>query len=290
MSNIFVASPFDAIRHFDKNGNEYWSARELGRVLGYTTNYRNFQNAIKKAKKACEESHQAVSDHFAHVRTMIPIGKGGKREGDDVNLSRYACYLIIQNADPEKTIVAHGQTYFAVQVRRQELSDEAEHLLETEEERRIRLRGRMRYLDTQLSSEVQKAGAEKPCDYATFFDSGYTGLYNGETENDIHERKGLKPKEKILDYMGGDELSYNEFRATLTKQRLEKDQPKRKEQANATHLEVGKKVRHTIEDLGGTMPEDLPAPEKSVQQLEKERKAEIQKFLQRRDQPTLPNI
>jgi DNA-damage-inducible protein D len=288
MSQDFQSSPFNAIRHYDKNGNEYWSARELGRLLGYTTNYRNFQKAITKAEKACEESQQLTSDHFAHTRTMIPIGKGGKREGDDVHLSRYACYLIVQNADPDKPIVAHGQTYFAVQTRRQELTDEQEMLPEGEDERRIRLRGKMRYLDTQLSSEAHKAGAEKPQDYATFFDSGYQGLYDGETENDIHDRKQLKPGEKILNHMGGDELSYNEFRATLANQRLKKEQPKRKEQANATHYEIGKKVRKTIEELGGTMPEELPTPEKSITQLEKERKKEIQQFLQRREQPMLP--
>ena len=288
--NATHTSPFDAIRRFDKNGNEYWAARELAKVLGYTTNYRNFQNAIKKAEKACEESGLLASDHFAHVRTMLSIGSGAKRKGEDVHLSRYACYLVAQNADPDKTIVAQAQTYFAVQTRRQELTDERIGLSETEEARRIRLRGQLREKDTQLKAEVKKAGAETSHDYAEFFDEGYQGLYKGERENDIHERKELKPNEKILDHMGGDELSYNDFRATLTKQKLEREQPSSKEQANNAHHEMGQAVRKTIIETGATLPEKLPTPEKSIQQLEKERDKEIEKFLHRKEQPLLPGL
>jgi DNA-damage-inducible protein D len=284
----FQSSPFNAIRRFDQNGNEYWSARELGRVLGYVTNYRNFQKSIKKAEKACEESGHSVIDHFAHTRTMLSIGSGAKREGDDIHLSRYACYLIIQNADPDKPIVAHGQTYFAVQTRRQELTDERLGLPETEGERRLRLRGQLRGTNTQLKGQVKKAGAKNKQDYAAFFDSGHKGLYGGETENDIHERKSLQPNQQILDYMGSDELSYNDFRATLTKQKLEREQPSSKEQANDAHYEMGKAVRKTIVETGAILPENLPTPEKSIQQLEKERELEIQKFLRRKEQPRLP--
>jgi DNA-damage-inducible protein D len=254
------------------------------------TSYRNFQKSIKKAEKACEESKQSVSDHFAHTRTMLSIGSGAKREGDDVHLSRYACYLIIQNADPEKPIVAHGQTYFAVQTRRQELADERLALPETEEERRIRLRGQIRETDTQLKAKAKEAGAKDKHDYAAFFDSGYKGLYGGETENNIHERKELQPNQKILDYMGSDELSYNDFRATLTKQKLEREQPSRKRQANDAHHKMGKAVRKTIIETGAILPEELPTPQKSIQQLEKERESGIQSFLHREEQPQLPMV
>jgi len=183
---------------------------------------------------------------------MLSIGSGAKRSGDDVRLSRYACYLIAQNADPDKTVVAQAQTYFAVQTRRQELADELDELPRDEDGKRLKLRGKMRSLDTHLADVAHKAGAEKPKDYADFFDSGYKGLYDGETENDIHERKELEPKEAILDHMGSDGLIYNAFRATLTKQKLECEQPQQKEQANDTHHEMGAAVRKTLMPLLST--------------------------------------
>lgn len=286
MPNNFTSSPFDAIRRFDQIGNEYWSARELAKILTYD-NHRNFLRVIDKAKISCEGSGQAPLDHFVGVDTMLSLGSGAKRRGKDYRLSRYACYLIALNADPAKEIVAQAKTYFAIQTRRQELADELQRLPQTEETERIEYRGKMRFLDNQLKGAVHNAGAEKPKDYAEFFDSGYKGLYGGETENAIHKRKRLKNKEKILDHMGSEELGANIFRATQTNAKLRREKPQSKELANDTHYEVGKKVRQTIEELGGTMPEDLPAPEKSIQQLEKERDKEIQKFLHRQEQPLL---
>jgi DNA-damage-inducible protein D len=287
MLDDFVSSPFDAIRQYDQMGNEYWSARDLCKLLGYST-WQKFQSVIEQAKIACENSGQATSDHFNLQVNLIIAGKGAKKPKEDYHLTRYACYLIALSADPAKEIVAQAKTYFAVQTRRQELADGRLGLSETEEERRIRLRGQIRETDTQLKVQVKKAGARDKQDYAAFFDSGYKGLYGGETENDIHERKELQPNQKILDYMGSDELSYNDFRATLTKQKLERERPSRKEQANEAHHEMGKAVRKTIIETGAILPEHLPTPEKSIQQLEKERKLEIQKFLQRREQPHLP--
>lgn len=286
MLDKFVSSPFDTIRRYDKNGNEYWVARDLCKLLGYST-WQRFQGVIEQAKIACENSGQATLNHF-NIDVKIVKAGASKKPKEDYRLSRYACYLIALSADPAKAIVAQAKTYFAIQTRRQELADEQLGLPETEAERRIRLRGQIRETDTQLKAQVKKAGAGNKRDYATFFDSGYKGLYGGETENDIHERKELELSQKILDYMGSDELSYNDFRATLTKQKLERERPSRKEQANEAHHKMGKAVRKTIIETGAILPEHLPTPEKSIQQIEKERKLEIQKFLQRREQPLLP--
>lgn len=262
------ASPFDVIRHVDEQGNEYWSARELSRLLGYTTNYRNFQKAIKKAEEACENSGEAASDHIAHVRNMISIGKGGQRLVEDVHLSRYGAYLIVQNADPEKPIVALGQTYFAVQTRRQELADQMASL--PEDQKRLLYRSEMAILNQQLNEAAKRAGVVKPEHFDIFTDHGYKGLYAGETENMIHTRKNLREGERILDFMGSDESIANAFRASLARQRLDRDNVKDREQANQIHFQAGRKVRQTIEEFGGTMPEDLPTPEKSIQQLQRE--------------------
>src|SRR5690242_5751774 len=204
-ANNLHTSPFDAIRHIDEQGNEYWSARELGRILGYTTNYRNFQKAIKKAEEACKASGEANRDHIAHVRNMISIGKGGQRMVDDMRLSRYGAYLAVQNADPDKPIVALGQTYFAVQTRRQELADQLAML--PEDQRRLAYRSEMAVLNQQLNEAASKVGVVKPEHFSAFTDHGYRGLYAGETENMIHARKDLQEQEHILDFMGSDELA-----------------------------------------------------------------------------------
>ena len=206
-------SPFDTIRHTNDDDSEYWSARELGKLLGYKTNYRNFQKAIFKAQEACEQSGQAISDHFAPVRNMTPTGKGAHREVEDYHLSRYACYLIVQNADPSKPIVALGQTYFAVQTRRQELADELAGL--PEDQKRLIYRSEMTIFNTRLAEAAQQAGVIEPIDFAVFQDHGYRGLYL-LTARQIHERKGLKEGQHILDYMGSEELASNIFRAAQT--------------------------------------------------------------------------
>jgi len=279
-SRVPHTSPFEAIRRVAEDGSEYWSAREIAKILGYTQ-YNKFTNAIAKAEEACQNSGQAVSDHFTHVSEMIETGKGAKREFNTVYLSRYACYLIVQNADPSKPIVALGQTYFAVQTRRQELADELAAL--PEDQLRLLRRSQMNIYNNQLAQAAQKAGVIEPIDFAIFTDHGYKGLYGGLGARDIHVRKGLKKSQEILDYMGSDELAANIFRASQTKQKLEREQVQGKEKANQTHLEVGKKVRQTIEELGGTPPEDLPTPTESIQQLQRKE----QKLLEERSQPSL---
>lgn len=275
-------SPFDAIRRVNEQGREYWSARELGKLLGYGE-YRFFKNAIKKAEEACEQSGQPVTDHFVHTHGMVDIGSGAKRKVDDVHLTRYACYLLVENSDPDKPIVALGQTYFAVQTRRQEIADELALASLPEEQKRLIFRDLMSTYNTRLAEAARLAGVIEPRDFATFEDHGYMGLYAGRHENDIHHAKKLKPKEKILDYMGSEELAANMFRATQADAKLRRDQVNSKEQANATHFQVGQEVREAIARLGGTMPENLPTPEKSIQELQREE----QKRIEAQRQPSL---
>ncbi len=283
MSQTPHTSPFDAIRHQDEQGNEYWSARELYKLLGYST-WQKFQYAIEQAKIACENSGQAIADHFNLQVKLIRAGKGAQRKTEDYYLTRYACYLIVQNADPTKPIVALGQTYFAYQTRRQELADELALSTLPEEQKRLIYRSEMTIFNTKLAEAAQFADVIEPRDFAIFQDHGYMGLYGGLRENDIHARKGLtSDKQKILDYMGSEELASNIFRAAQTDAKLRREQVSTKDQANVTHYEVGHKVRETIKELGGTMPEDLPTPEKSIQQLQREE----QKRLQERSQPSL---
>lgn len=267
MSQIPHTSPFEAIRHEDEQGNEYWSARELYKLLGYSR-WEKFQFALEQAQKACENSGQAVADHFHLEVKMIAAGKGAKRRTEDYHLSRFACYLIVQNADPSKPIVALGQTYFAVQTRRQEIADELALSALPEDQKRLILRSEMSIFNSKLTEAAQLAGVIEPHDFAVFQDHGYMGLYGGLRENDIHARKGLQPKEKILDYMGSEELASNIFRAAQTDAKLRRDQVSSKGQANITHFQVGKEVRETIKRLGGTVPEDLPTPVESIQELE----------------------
>ncbi len=259
-------SPFDAIRRVDEEGNEYWSARELYKLLGYST-WQKFQKSIEEAKRACENSGQSISDHFNLQVNLIKAGKGARRPTEDYHLTRYACYLIIENADPNKPIVALGQTYFAVQTRRQEIADELDLYTLPEDQKRLILRDMLATFNTRLQEAAQLAGVLEPRDFATFYDHGYRGLYGGLNENDIHARKHLTEKHKISDHMGSEELGANIFRATQTDAKLRRDQVSRREQANATHYQVGREVREAIRRLGGTMPEDLPTPEKSIQDL-----------------------
>ena len=233
-------SPFERIRRTNDANNEYWESRDLAEVLEYTQ-YRNFEAVIEKAKLACFNSGHRIEDHFADVSKMIEVGKGGRREIKVTLLSRYACYLAIQNADPKKEIVAHGQTYFAVQTRRQELQEE-----NIETECRLLLREEMRRHNTQLADAAKDAGVIKPIDYAIFQNHGYMGLYGGLRQQDIHQRKGLKKSQKILDHMGSTELAANLFRATQTEEKLRREQVRGKQAANRTHHEVGAKVRQTM--------------------------------------------
>ena len=260
------ASPFERIKRTNDANNKYWESRDLAEVLGYTQ-YRNFEAVIEKAKLSCFNSGHRIDDHFADISKMVEIGSGATREINVTLLSRYACYLVIQNADPSKEIVAQGQTYFAIQTRRQELSDER-----LDEDRRILLREEIRRHNVQLADAAKDAGVIDPIDYAIFQNHGYMGLYGGLKQEDIHRRKGLKKSQKILDHMGSTELAANLFRATQAEEKLRRDEVKGKDAANRTHREVGAKVRQTIRELGGTMPEELPVAESIKKLATKQRK------------------
>jgi DNA-damage-inducible protein D len=257
---------FEGIRRLDPNGHEYWLARQLARVLEYSE-YRHFLPVIERAQTACRQSQHPIGDHFEDVLEMVDIGSGAQRQVEDVRLSRYACYLIVQNGDPSKPVIANGQTYFALQTRRQELADDAKFAQLSEADKRLAIRNELANHNKQLAAAAKDAGVQTPLDYAVFQDHGYKGLYGGLGHKDIHARKGLSKSQKILDHMGSTELAANLFRATQTEEKLRREQVRGKARANQTHHEVGRKVRQTIAELGGTMPENLPKPEKSIQQL-----------------------
>lgn len=268
MSDIqkYSDNTFESIKHYTEDGVEFWYARELQHVLEYTE-WRNFCTVIDKAKTACINSGREPDYDFVDVNKIVEAGATHKPI-DDIMLSRYACYLIVQNGDPRKEVIAVGQTYFAVKTRQQELIDDYEQL--TEDQKRLAIRNEMVSHNKSLAEAAQKAGVETARDYAIFQNKGYQGLYGGLGVKEIHERKGLKKSQKILDHMGSTELAANLFRATQTDEKLRREQIQGKEAANQTHYEVGRKVRQTIRELGGTMPEDLPTPEKSIKQIAKE--------------------
>lgn len=262
-------SPFDSIRHINEYGAEYWDARELMPVLGYKQ-WRRFADTIDRAKVSCEVSGNTVSDHFADVGKTIAMPKGATKTISDYHLSRYACYLIAMNGDPRKEAIALAQSYFAIKTREQELSEDFEQL--TEDQKRLAVRGELIRHNKSLADAAHQAGVETPMEYATFQNYGYMGLYGGLKAKDIARRKGLKKGQHILDHMGSTELAANLFRATQTDEKLRRDHVKGKAAANQTHYTVGQKVRQTIADLGGTMPEDLPTPDKSIKQIEHRQK------------------
>ena len=267
-----ATATFESIKKIDENGVECWLSRDLAKILEYA-DYRNFITVINKAKEACSNSGNDVLDHFGDVTEMVTIGSGAQRPIDTIKLTRYACYLTVQNADPSKTIVAQAQTYFAIQTRIAEVQQMEEYnRLSTEEEKRLFLREEMAKHNSQLADAAKDAGVIEPYDYAIFQNYGYQGLYGGLGAKEIHARKGLKKRQKILDHMGSTELAANLFRATQTEEKLRRENIKGKMKANQTHYDVGKKVRQTIKELGGTMPEDLPVAE-SIKSVEtKQRK------------------
>ena len=257
---------FDSLKHVNDDA-EFWYARDLQAVLDYST-WDKFKPVIQKAITACENSGHHADDHFSQVVKMVRIGSGAHREIEDYELSRYACYLIVQNGDPTKSVIANGQTYFAMQTRRQELADDVNFQRLKEDEKRLFLRREMREHNKQLVEAAQQAGVETNLDFAIFQNHGYKGLYGGLDAKGIHDRKGLKPSQQILDHMGSTELAANLFRATQTEDKLRREEIHGKTKANQTHYQVGAKVRKTIEELGGTMPEDLPNPQESAKKLE----------------------
>ena len=263
---------FDDIKHTDENGNEFWLARELQEILQYTQ-WRNFQKVISTAQIACKISQQTVSDHFAEVSKMITLAKGAKRKVIDYRLTRYACYLIVMNGDPRKEVIALGQTYFAVKTRQQELAELYDRL--SEDEKRLFIRGDNKQKNMLLAEAAHKAGIITNQEYATFQDAGYRGLYGGMTARDIAEHKGLANGEEILDWMGGEELAANLFRITQTEAKMRREGTSSPASANAAHYEVGTIVREAIEKAGGTMPENLPTPEKSIPELQAEQRKQI---------------
>lgn len=265
---------FEQLRKVDENGHEYWSARDLSKVLEYSE-YRHFIPVINRAKEACTNSGYAIADHFEDNLEMVTIGSGAQRKFESVKLSRYASYLIVQNADPSKEIVAQGQTYFAVQTRIQEIQQMDQYNnLSTEDERRLFLRVELAKHNTQLAAAAKDAGVIQSLDYAIFQNHGYMGLYGGLDAKGIHAKKGLKKSQQILDHMGSTELAANLFRATQAEDKLRRENIQGKQNANKAHFEVGMKVRKTIEELGGTMPEDLPTVD-SVKKLEKQQAKQL---------------
>ena len=259
---------FESIKRTDENGNVYWTARDLAKVLEYSE-YRKFLPAARKAWTACQQSGINPNDHFVPFADMVSIGSNAERQIDNVRLTRYACYLSVQNADPSKPIVAQAQTYFAIQTRRAEKI--LDNSLTPEDEKRLMLRGEMKTHNKRLASAAKDAGVVTNKDYGVFQNAGYKGLYGGLDREDIHKRKGLSKNQGILDHMGSTELAANLFRATQTEEKLRREKIIGKDRANQTHFEVGEKVRQTIKELGGTMPENLPT-EDSIKRLEVKQK------------------
>lgn len=264
---------FEDIKHVHEDGSEYWSARELAPVLEYTQ-WKNFHKVIQRAMVACENSGHSVPDDFAEVSKIVKAGATSKPKLD-YELSRYACYLIVQNGDPRKEVIALGQTYFAIQTYRQELADRFNQL--DEDRRRLVVRGDVRQWNQLLAETAHDAGVITSEEFAIFQNAGYMGLYGGLDVEDIHRKKELEVNQKILDYMGSTELIANLFRISQTEEKLRKDSIKGARNAAATHYSVGHEVRTAIEKIGGTMPEDLPTPEKSIQQIEKEQIEKLSK-------------
>ena len=270
-SNNNYHSPFESIKQIDGDGNEYWFARDLQEVLEYSE-WRNFSKIIEKAKNACKASGHIVQSEFVDTNKLVDVGANLQRSIQDIVLSRYACYLIAMNGDPRKEVIALAQTYFAVKTHEQEQLE-----LQKEDSLRLQIRQDIKEHNISLAEAANQAGIKEPRDYAIYQNEGYKGLYGGLGVKQIHARKGLKKSQKILDHMGSTELAANLFRATQTDEKLRREGIKGKLQANKVHHDVGAKVRQTIKELGGTMPEDLATPTKSIQQIKKEKQKNLSK-------------
>ena len=259
----YTTKLFEDIKHIDEFGNEYWLARELMSVLEYSK-WENFNKVIQKAIIAYKNSNNDYLYWFPEIRKPIITGKGKEELIKDYKLSRYICYLIAQNGDPRKKAIALAQTYFAIQTRKQELQEKL-----SEEEKRLILRDKTKNGNYTLNRTALNSGVKN---LSRFHNAGYKGLYNGETADDIAKRKKLRYREEILDNMGSEELGANLFRITQTDAKLKRDKVDNEYTANSIHFEVGKIVRKAIKEAGGTMPEDLPTPSKSLKELENTKK------------------
>lgn len=259
---------FEKIKHINKNGQEFWYARELQTVLEYTE-WRNFLEVIDKAKISCESAGNRITSNFVDVNKNVKIGFGF-REIDDIKLSRYACYLIVQNGDPRKEVIALGQSYFAIKTRQQELVENFNQL--DEDKKRLAIRQEMKHHNKSLAESAKMSGVTN---YGRFQNSGYKGLYGGMTKQNIQDRKDLERNQDILDYMGSAELAANLFRATQTDEVLRNRRVKDEQVANDTHFNVGRTIRNTMKELGTTMPENLPTPQDSIQDLQKKEKKSL---------------
>jgi len=260
-------TPFESIKQIDENGMEYWFARDMQNTLLYAE-WRNFHKVIDRAMLACKNSGVNVNDHFVDLNKMVKIGSGAEKQVIDYKLTRYACYLIVQNGDPRKEIIALGQTYFAIQTRRQELADTFNQL--DENNKRLVVRGNIKQWNQLLAEAAHNAGIITDEEFAIFQNAGYMGLYGGLTVADIHARKGLKDKDKILDFMGSTELIANLFRISQTEEKLKLDQPASAVEANNIHYQIAEKIRNAMKAMGTTLPENLSTPEKSIQVIERE--------------------
>jgi len=280
MSNLKAKEykSFEAIKHLSSKGNEFWNARELAPVLEYVQ-WRNFAKVLDKAMLACKNSGYKIPEHFAEVSKTIKMPKTATKQVVDYELTRYACYLIVQNGDPRKEVIAFGQTYFAIQTRRQEVADYFNQL--NEDNKRLVIRGDIKQWNQMLAEAAHNAGVISDDEYAAFQNAGYMGLYGGLKVADIHKKKGLKKNERILDYMGSTELIANLFRISQAEEKLKKDKAATADAANEIHFIVGKEVRGTIERVGGTMPENLPTPVKNISKVEREQLKKLKKSKKR---------
>jgi len=276
MSNLNAVEykSFESIKHLSNDGSEFWYARELATVLEYVQ-WRNFAKVFNRAELACKNSCYQIPDHFAEVSKTIEMPKSATKHIIDFKLTRYACYLIVQNGDPRKEVIALGQTYFAIQTRRQEVADYFNQL--DEDNKRLVIRGDIKQWNQMLAEAAHNAGVISNEEYAAFQNAGYMGLYGGMKVEDIHKKKSLRKNDKILDFMGSTELIANLFRISQTEEKLKKDKAATTDEANDIHFIVGREVRGTIERVGGTMPEDLPVPNKSISDVEREQLKRLKK-------------
>ncbi len=268
MNEITISdSIFENIKHIDENGVEYWSSRELMPILGYNK-WQNFHKVIKQAMIACDNSKNKTNEHFTETSKVLTVGNGAKQKVKDYRLSRYACYLIAQNADSRKEVVALAQTYFAIQTRKMELTEQDYNML-TEDEKRLYNRNLTKKENYVLNQTASKAGVKN---FAKFHNAGYKGLYNGETADDIAKRKELRYREDILDNMCSEELADNLFRIVQTESKIKNENIEGENNSCKAHYNMGRAIRNFIKKQGGTMPEDLPTPKKSLKELENNNK------------------